>query len=47
MDIFKETKTGLEIALDNMSKASLKNIASNVISNKNYYSLGLSGSFIQ
>jgi hypothetical protein len=33
MDIFKETKTGLEIALDNMSKASLKNIASNVITN--------------
>lgn len=34
MDIFKETNNGgLEIALDNMSKASLKSIASNVLEN--------------
>ena len=33
MDIFKETNTGLEIALDNMSKASLKKMAGNVIDN--------------
>lgn len=33
MDIFKETQTGLEIALDNMSKASLKAMAANVIEN--------------
>jgi hypothetical protein len=33
MDIFKETNTGLEIALDNMSKASLKKMAANVIDN--------------
>jgi len=35
MDIFKETTTGTEIALDNISKASLKGMATKVIHNVN------------